>query len=267
MKKYTIKEFADKIRSKYPNAYNDLGDDELVELWIKKHPDDKDFIITKGSHGFFFKLIILLMLLGGVYLAFYNNSPSNNNSDYSTDEILVEEIEQNITNDFLSTTSITENAIAIYNKSPFLQEINATENQTKWILAILSDPNPDLYEQEGDWCDQTDFICDYCSSYIPAKSYTLKHIMELISIESYALYKPGEFTKFNIAAKLKKETKYSEEDWYISSTNEIIQEGYSIVLEIIEKYQKGERYSCIIQSVKSQNRNYCSNKCQNESIY
>jgi hypothetical protein len=44
MKQYTKSEFANEIRQKYPNSYDDLSDQNLVELWVKKHPDDKDKI-------------------------------------------------------------------------------------------------------------------------------------------------------------------------------------------------------------------------------
>ena len=39
--KYSIKQFANEIRQKNPNSYDDLSDQKLVELWVKKHPDDK----------------------------------------------------------------------------------------------------------------------------------------------------------------------------------------------------------------------------------
>jgi len=38
--KYSIKEFANQIRNLYPNDYNDLTDEKLVELWLKKYPND-----------------------------------------------------------------------------------------------------------------------------------------------------------------------------------------------------------------------------------
>lgn len=49
MKKYTIEEFADQIRSKYPNAYDDLEDDKLIELWLKKFPNDEEKIIFESD--------------------------------------------------------------------------------------------------------------------------------------------------------------------------------------------------------------------------
>jgi len=40
--KYTITEFANEIRKIYPDDYNDLSDNKLVELWLKKYPKDID---------------------------------------------------------------------------------------------------------------------------------------------------------------------------------------------------------------------------------
>ncbi len=44
MKKYTVKEFANEIRTKHPSSYDDLSDEKLVELWLKKFPEDRDKI-------------------------------------------------------------------------------------------------------------------------------------------------------------------------------------------------------------------------------
>jgi hypothetical protein len=38
--KFTVKEFAQEIRKLFPRDYDDLSDDELVTLWLKKYPED-----------------------------------------------------------------------------------------------------------------------------------------------------------------------------------------------------------------------------------
>lgn len=38
--KYTVSEFAKQIRNLYPGDYDDLNDTNLVELWLKKYPND-----------------------------------------------------------------------------------------------------------------------------------------------------------------------------------------------------------------------------------
>ena len=45
--KYTINEFASQIRNLYPNDYDDLTDEKLVELWLKKYPEDIEKIDFK----------------------------------------------------------------------------------------------------------------------------------------------------------------------------------------------------------------------------
>jgi hypothetical protein len=47
MTKYTTEEFADQIRCKYPNAYDDLDDETLIQLWLKKFPNDEEKIILE----------------------------------------------------------------------------------------------------------------------------------------------------------------------------------------------------------------------------
>ena len=45
MNKQSKKNFANKIRSNNPGSYDDLSDDELIQLWLKKFPNDKEKII------------------------------------------------------------------------------------------------------------------------------------------------------------------------------------------------------------------------------
>ena len=45
MKRYTISEFAAKIRRKNRGSYDDLSDKRLVELYLKKYPEEKNKII------------------------------------------------------------------------------------------------------------------------------------------------------------------------------------------------------------------------------
>lgn len=61
MKQYTKSEFANHIRSQYPGSYDDLSDDKLMKLWLKKFPGDTDKIIETDSTV---KII-------GVYLLFW----------------------------------------------------------------------------------------------------------------------------------------------------------------------------------------------------
>jgi hypothetical protein len=68
MKQYTEKEFANNIRSKYPGSYDDLSDVDLVELWLKKFPRDRNKVIpdlkdeSNGSYGWILFLILLAVM-------------------------------------------------------------------------------------------------------------------------------------------------------------------------------------------------------------
>ena len=47
--KYSIAEFAQEIRKQYPGDYDDLNDEKLVTLWLKKYPNDKEKITSENS--------------------------------------------------------------------------------------------------------------------------------------------------------------------------------------------------------------------------
>jgi hypothetical protein len=66
MKQYTKSKFAQEIRSKYPGSYDDLTDDKLIELWLRKFPLDKNKIAGEKIINFkylkWFNIITLLFL-------------------------------------------------------------------------------------------------------------------------------------------------------------------------------------------------------------
>ena len=66
MRKFTLSEFAKDIRSKYPGSYDDLSDDKLVELWLKKFPEDRDKITKVKLLEFFnvkyYNFLVLLFI-------------------------------------------------------------------------------------------------------------------------------------------------------------------------------------------------------------
>jgi hypothetical protein len=68
MKQYTISEFAQKIRAKYPGSYDDISDKKLIELWLKKYPKDKEHVIEESKSGWGTYLIYVLALWGGLSL-------------------------------------------------------------------------------------------------------------------------------------------------------------------------------------------------------
>jgi hypothetical protein len=76
MKQYTKSEFANHIRTQYPGSYDDLSDDKLMKLWLKKFPSDTDKIIETESTVkiigvfllFWVGVIILSLSLIGLFI-------------------------------------------------------------------------------------------------------------------------------------------------------------------------------------------------------
>ena len=62
MKKYSVSEFAKEIRIKYPEAYDDLSDEKLIEFWVKKFPNDKNKIKSRNNY-----LIFILFFLSFIF--------------------------------------------------------------------------------------------------------------------------------------------------------------------------------------------------------
>jgi hypothetical protein len=86
MKKYTVKEFANEIRTKHPGSYDDLSDEKLVELWLKKFPDDKFKLeneivnITKKSNNIFngklFWVVLVIIIFSIIFFYFKSSNSS-----------------------------------------------------------------------------------------------------------------------------------------------------------------------------------------------
>jgi hypothetical protein len=80
--KYSISEFAKQIRDLYPGDYDDLSDEKLVELWLKKYPKDIDKVELKKENNtdndsiiskkritrFIIKTVIVITILYLIYL-------------------------------------------------------------------------------------------------------------------------------------------------------------------------------------------------------
>jgi hypothetical protein len=80
MKQYTKSEFANYIRSQYPGSYDDLTDDKLVKLWLKKFPSDTDKIIETDSTikiiGLYLLFWVGVIILSLSLIGFFINSIS-----------------------------------------------------------------------------------------------------------------------------------------------------------------------------------------------
>jgi hypothetical protein len=66
MTRVTKNKFANEIRTKHPGSYDDLTDEKLVELWLKKFPEDRDKIIKVKLLEFFnvkyYNFLVLLFV-------------------------------------------------------------------------------------------------------------------------------------------------------------------------------------------------------------
>lgn len=138
--KYTIKEFAKEIRKKYPNAYDDLSDEELVSLWIKKFPEEREKInfheknfedtkLFKLIDGFFNLVIVTSVILFCIWgtltfvdvkerkidlISEFNNKVFGPET-FPSKSSLTDEIEQNLILDSIELTpsNTTNNKINI----------------------------------------------------------------------------------------------------------------------------------------------------------
>lgn len=89
--KYTVNEFAKEIRKLYPGDYDDLSDEKLVELWLKKYPNDKEKIEKKNKSVFSIlkgAFIGFCVLLGIIFIItdLVQNSSENNRSSSAQSE-------------------------------------------------------------------------------------------------------------------------------------------------------------------------------------
>ncbi|MBN8837690.1 MAG: hypothetical protein J0I09_10540 [Sphingobacteriia bacterium] len=89
---YSISEFAQEIRKQYPGDYDDLTDAKLVELWLKKYPNDKNKVAlnsvasaipekkenNNNNSSKYIKYIIIVIIL---FIAFKTNPDSKDFTD------------------------------------------------------------------------------------------------------------------------------------------------------------------------------------------
>ena len=287
MKKYTISEFAQKIRAKYPGSYDDLSDKKLIELWLKKYPKDKEHVIEESKSGWGTYLIYVLAIWGGLSLInnkvtpidFVNkintelfgsssnstnknnqevipNNQNTNSSDGINDEPILNE--ETTENNFITSIPVTDEALEIYNQSDFLKAMKPTEDEKDWILAILSDPNPNPDRNNGNSCSQSNYRCTYCSDFIPSRFYTLQWRLNDILNPSVLTGSSG--LGYNFLARMYNE---GENDVY----KEALQKGYTIIREVIIGYKQGERYTCIREPITNGGQEFCSKECEINNRY
>lgn len=92
--KYTVKEFAREIRKIYPNDYDDLSDRNLVDLWLKKYPNDIQKVDLNQSgqseiqnrRGGAFKYFLLIIIL---VVAFFSKPNFRDHKNSLIDKVLL----------------------------------------------------------------------------------------------------------------------------------------------------------------------------------
>ena len=197
----------------------------------------------------------------------------------SEEDVLIEASDQD--NEFLRNVQVTDYAREIYANS-FLNEVNVTAEEKKWILGILSDPNPDPSGEAGNNCYTQSFRCKYkyCSNFIPSRLYTLQSILEDMV---------GPFSSYNLAMKflsrkfkgdntqIQSEPKETEAveidepndvlralnniDWegaFNDATTNELNKGFDTIKSIIFMYKNNVRVECINTPIDEE---FCSEKC------
>jgi hypothetical protein len=127
--KYSIKQFANEIRQKNPNSYDDLSDQKLVELWVKKHPDDKDKIRNEKIDLINLEFYLFLV---AIFIPIFLLTKPNLLYDFTPSEgILVGYTEHNLkTGSYITIILLSLGFL-------FLIYHNFSLRQFKWILIFI----------------------------------------------------------------------------------------------------------------------------------
>lgn len=257
--KYTINEFAQEIRKLYPGDYDDLSNDELVKLWLKKFPQDKekiDYTIKrekvyeredkefnnyntpkKQNNGFkIFKRFLvasILIAIVGIGIVYFLNSGiiEENFSDSTYTEA--------ISNNPFDEITINESIAGQVDNSEFIKSLSLSGEEIIKIKKILSDTNPDPESKSGANSGQTQHECKWCGDSYFVDSYyqTLQdYLLESMNFDALA-------AGMNNLQKIFRVNESSKIRQYISS------------------YERGDKYTSVSAGG---NDGFCSQKCKNE---
>lgn len=319
--KYSIKEFAEIIRNKYPKKYDDLTDSKLVELWLNKNPLDSE-LIKKETWGCGWYLFLLFSIWFGLTVynvkfdkidlinninksVFGNNPKFVNNKMYQNDDsnsnVIINELGSSDNEETYYDFEITQDSRYFLNNSPIIKVLKLDENTTNTLLAILSDPNPDPDNREGEFCDNTSTRCLYCNKLVPGKKNTYKSFIESeltcneylteiyytncgaasllndndLDIDNMSkISNDNSNENANIDKSKSIEDQLNSIDWkkavgdgiFESCQNQLIK--FRILLKsICSDYRNGLKYICVENPVKEGSLNFCSEKCKTEYNY
>ncbi len=196
MKKYTIEEFADQIRSKYPNAYDDLDDEALIQLWLKKFPEDKIKIIKKSMWGKYKYLYLFIFLLSifvayGIFLEMnYPNTEAelqNQICDKKWDLKEGEIVEIFINNVLIprNSSNLRNNLISLIDSAEELKQHTNNELYDFFETEINSQKNKDSYiifKKNGGLCGD-EFDYSYYNQYYDSENSDLIFSESCVKLE------------------------------------------------------------------------------------
>ncbi len=189
--KHSISSFANEIRNNYPGEYDDLNDEVLVSLWLKKYPEDKGKLEiyevdnstyaaeeSNSDSNFWFYVLAVVAVGIGVFFA------SNSNSSISTSP---SEVAENISNEIqekVASSAKTINENQIFSQCFSLSDIELNNGVAS--LNLEYDGNKiirnNLISKEGDEIRLTNLKVIINDTYFVTGGggyYTLNGVMEL----------------------------------------------------------------------------------------
>jgi DnaJ-class molecular chaperone len=75
--KYSVEEFANQIRKLYPGEYDDLSNEKLTALWLKKYPSDIEKVELNKSNNKSLNWIFYVAIVIGLIFVFIYKQPKN----------------------------------------------------------------------------------------------------------------------------------------------------------------------------------------------
>lgn len=260
--RYSIDEFAQEIRNLFPGDYDDLSNDELVRLWLKKYPADKekiDFSIIKkkhkeskvkevdynslpntnnGGYKILKRLIVTSVILIIISVGFLYVIDKVNISSINSDSEFSNYFESNPFDEIIVDQEISDQV----DNSSLIESLGFSGDEIIKIKKILSDPNPDPENKSGDFCGDTRHKCKWCGSEYYVSSY-YEPIQKYIN---FAMVFDGLSA---VTANLQK----------LFGGNPAGE-----FRDLINSYEKGNKYTC---KSESDNGGFCSPKCKEEEKY
>lgn len=181
------------------------------------------------------------------------NSNSNGNFYTLTEENISRLSDEN---------TFTHEAIDDYNKSDIFKEFQLSEDEKYWVLTIKSDPNPDPYGNEGQYCS-TVIKCKWCSNEVPGVKVSIKKQLDNWEKSIDRCVAVG-FLKTLREKETSIALQYTDED-ILKQRNSLFEECN----QMINQYKNGERYLCVIEGLQygSTGQYFCSEKCKREWEY